>query len=99
MVCGGGKICWEKQLLTHVEAGWPGLFFWLPTAASDAWARRVVRGCQADPRTIWGASAKVGMLVSTDTTVFSSGKTVKTSSNQRMVSMLPVLRMKRCRRF
>lgn len=31
-----GKICWEKQLLTHVGAGRPGLFFLLPTTASDA---------------------------------------------------------------
>lgn len=38
VACGEGEIGWEKQLLTHVEAGRPGLLFRLPTAAADAWA-------------------------------------------------------------
>lgn len=38
VACGGGETGWEKQLLTHVEAGRPGLLLRLPTAAADAWA-------------------------------------------------------------
>lgn len=80
-----------RELLTPVEAGLPGLHVLLPTAAFDAWASVPGSALSTRPpilvgqvggqrvpgqsRNNVGASAEVGVLVSPETTVFSSRAT------------------------
>ena len=80
-----------RKLLTHVEAGLPGLRVRLPTAAFDAWAHVPGSALSTRPpilvgqvggqrvpgqsKNSAGASAEVGVLVSPEMTVFSSRKT------------------------
>lgn len=115
VVCGKGKIVWEEQLLPHVEAGparpvlsafpllplMPG-----PTPGSTLSTRPpswlvgwVVRRSQAGPRKTQRRLPKSVCWCLLRRQYFPLGRQHKNFQKSGLIPFLPVLRMKRCRRF